>query len=143
VRPHEKLFHHRSAILSIADAGVVSSGLTQPAKKLPARPGRHAQRPPCQSKFRLRTGFDDLMTMLVQPRISGFYLAGMAKNWEMAPPRTETCGFFDRLTQSISGISGNDVNSFRDDFHQAENGCPWMRQSPRLMRINLSAPIRS
>jgi hypothetical protein len=56
-------------------------------------------------------GFDDLMTMLVQPRHIRLYYAGVAGNWELAAAELRDLGSsFDRLAQTIPNYLGNDVN---------------------------------
>ncbi|HWY63301.1 MAG TPA: hypothetical protein VNW15_15475, partial [Rhizomicrobium sp.] len=57
-------------------------------------------------------GFDDMMTMLVQPRHVRLYYAGTAKNWEMAAAENRDLrASFDRLAQAIPNYLGNDVNA--------------------------------
>ncbi|HWY61519.1 MAG TPA: hypothetical protein VNW15_06435, partial [Rhizomicrobium sp.] len=73
-------------IVTLLTAGVVTTGLTQPAKK-PARAPAAAPRRPASGAPQIQSftpGFDDMVTMLVQPRHIRLYYAGTAKNWEMA-----------------------------------------------------------
>ena len=97
------------AVIVIAlTAGVVTAGLTQPAKKpAPRRPAPIA--PKVQGFV---PGFDDIMTMLVQPRHVRLYYAGTAKNWEMAAAENRDLrASFDRLVQAIPNYLGNNVQN--------------------------------
>jgi hypothetical protein len=103
-------------LVPLLTAGIVTGGLTQPAKKTaPRAPAATAQRPAAPATPKNQgfvPGFDDLMTMLVQPRHIRLYYAGMAKNWEMAAAENRDLrASFDRLTQAIPEYLGNDVNS--------------------------------
>jgi hypothetical protein len=96
----------------------MTTGLAQPAKK-PARPPAAApqpaaapRRPAPGANQGFVPGFDDLMTMLVQPRHIRLYYAGTAKNWEMAAAENRDLrASFDRLAQAIPNYLGNNVNS--------------------------------
>ena len=95
-------------IATLLTAGVATVGLTQPAKK-PA-PRRPASGAPNVQGF--VPGFDDIMTMLVQPRHIKLYYAGTAKNWEMAAAENRDLrASFDRLIQAIPNYLGNDVQN--------------------------------
>ena len=55
-------------------------------------------------------GFDDLMTMLIQPRHIKLYEAGQARNWELAAAEARNLRqAFDRIAVAIPGYLGNDV----------------------------------
>lgn len=56
-------------------------------------------------------GFDDLMTMLVQPRHIKLYYAGMRKNWELAAFESrELSAAFRRSAQAIPNYRGDGVD---------------------------------
>jgi hypothetical protein len=81
----------------------------RPPAKAPARAPAAAAKSAYQSNG-FAPGFDDLMTMLVQPRHIRLYYAGQAKNWEMAAAESRDLRqSFDRLSQSIPDYEGNDV----------------------------------
>src|ERR1700739_2803062 len=86
----------------------VTAALTQPAPK-PAP--KRAPAPPTAYKSRGFTpGFDDMMTMLVQPRHTKLYYAGTAKNWELAAAESRDLRqAFDNLAKAIPNYEGNDV----------------------------------
>ena len=55
-------------------------------------------------------GFDDLMTMLVQPRHIRLYFAGTAKNWELAAAESRDLrASLDRVAQGVPNYLGSDV----------------------------------
>jgi hypothetical protein len=57
-------------------------------------------------------GFDDLMTMLIQPRHIKLYEAGEAKNWELAGAEARNLRqAFDRIAVAIPAYLGNDVKT--------------------------------
>jgi hypothetical protein len=57
-------------------------------------------------------GFDDMMTMLVQPRHLKLYYAGVHKNWELAAAEMRDLrSSFGRIAQTIPTYQGNDVNA--------------------------------
>ena len=98
-----------------------TAAMTQTAPRAPARapaPARKPAAPPSayQSKA-FAPGFDDLMTMLVQPRHIRLYYAGQAKNWEMAAGEVRDLRqSFDRLGQTIPQYEGNDVAKAVEGF---------------------------
>jgi hypothetical protein len=97
-------------IATLLTVGAVTTGLTQPAKK-PARA------PVPYKDLGFTPGFDDMMTMLVQPRHIRLYYAGTAKNWEMAAAENRDLrASFDRLIQAIPNYLGNDVKSSVSTF---------------------------
>src|SRR6202044_3350534 len=56
-------------------------------------------------------GFDDLMTMLVQPRHIKLYYAGTRKNWELAAAESRDLrSAFRRIAQAIPRYLGNGVD---------------------------------
>jgi hypothetical protein len=112
----------RVAVIGIlAGAGLwVTAGLSQPVPpKPPAKPS--AAKPAAAAKagaapgaaYRqegFAPGFDDLMTMLIQPRHIKLYYAGSAKNWELAA--AESCDLrqaMDRIRQALPTYENNDV----------------------------------
>jgi hypothetical protein len=55
-------------------------------------------------------GFDDLMTMLIQPRHIKLYYAGMQKNWELAAAQSRDLHSAQvRIAQKIPRYMNNDV----------------------------------
>jgi hypothetical protein len=96
------------ALFVLSAFGLAALGFTtaihsQPAKKVPA---------PAKPAPAFVPGFDDLMTMLVQPRHIRLYYAGTAKNWELASAEMRDLrSSFDRLAQAIPNYQGNDVNA--------------------------------
>lgn len=62
-------------------------------------------------------GFDDLMTMLVQPRHIKLHYAGAAKNWELAAHQARSLrASLDRIGQAIPSYIGNNVNAANATF---------------------------
>lgn len=56
-------------------------------------------------------GFDDLMTMVIQPRHIKLYYAGSAKNWELAAAESRDLrSSFDRIAQAMPKYENNDVS---------------------------------
>src|ERR1700677_359498 len=56
-------------------------------------------------------GFDDLMTMLVQPRHSKLYYAGIQRNWELAAFEVgELRSAFRRIAQMYPKYADNSVD---------------------------------
>jgi hypothetical protein len=97
--------HRRIIVCSLAAifmAGIGSAALSQsPSKAAPKK-----------SMAPFTPGFDDVMTMLVQPRHIRLYYAGTAKNWELAAAEMKDLRqSFDRLGQVIPNYLGNDVNA--------------------------------
>lgn len=96
-----------AVIFSITCAGAVS--LAQTIKK-PATA-------PAYTNQGFTPGFDDLMTMLVQPRHIKLYYAGAAKNWELAAAESRDLrASFGRIAQAISKYEGNDVSLAAANF---------------------------
>ena len=98
-----------AAFLMVAFATV---GLTQTAQNTtPAQPAPAAA--PATGAYQNQAfapGFDDLMTMLVQPRHIKLYYAGTAKNWELAAAEARDLrASLDRTAQTIPSYEGNDV----------------------------------
>jgi len=86
------------AVLSVVAASSQPKGNSKP----PAPPKPQVFSP----------GFDDLMTMLVQPRHVRLYFAGRQKNWELAAAELRDLQqSFDRLAQVVPNYQGNDVNA--------------------------------
>ncbi len=55
--------------------------------------------------------FDDLMTMLIQPRHVKLYYAGSRKNWELAAfESSELRSAFGRIARVVPKYVGNDTN---------------------------------
>jgi hypothetical protein len=91
------------SILGFATVGITTVALSQAA---PATSTAANQVPT------FAPGFDDLMTMLVQPRHIRLYYAGTARNWELAAAELRDLrSSFDRLAQTIPNYLGNDVNA--------------------------------
>jgi hypothetical protein len=90
-------------IVSLLSAGKTTAVLSQSTNKTPA---------PVKQPPGFVPGFDDLMTMLVQPRHIRLYYAGTAGNWELAAAELRDLrSSFDRLAQAIPNYLGNDVNA--------------------------------
>ena len=90
-------------LLVFAVVGMGAVAHSQPAKKTPT---------PAQEAPMFLPGFDDLMTMLVQPRHIRLYYAGMAKNWELAAAEMRDLrSSFDRLARAVPNYQGSDVNA--------------------------------
>jgi len=94
----------------------VTAALTQPAAKAKAPAPRAAARaaaPANTGAYRAQSftpGFDDLMTMLIQPRHAKLHYAGAAKNWELAAAESRDLRqSFDRITQTLPTYENNDV----------------------------------
>jgi hypothetical protein len=69
-----------------------------------------ASAPPAPIDF--KPGFDDLMTMLVQPRHLKLYYAGVHKNWELAAAESRDLRqALQRMAQTIPTYQGNDVDA--------------------------------
>jgi hypothetical protein len=101
----------------------VTAALTQPATKArqPARaPAKAAGPANNASAYRAQSftpGFDDLMTMLIQPRHAKLYYAGTAKNWELAAGESRDLRqSLDRLAQTLPNYEGNDVRQAVSNF---------------------------
>lgn len=62
-------------------------------------------------------GFDDLMTMLIQPRHIRLYYAGTSNNWELAAfELAELRSAFRRAAQAMPLYQGSDVNAALQTF---------------------------
>ena len=130
-------------IVTMIVAGSLSTGLTMPVKK----PTRGSALSASQDKD-FAPGFDDLMTMLVQPRHIKLYYAGTAKNWELAAAESRDLrSSFDRIAQGIpnyesfevkralaafitpkigaldAAIAAADAKKFSDAYNQLTTGC--------------------
>src|SRR5882757_3699184 len=91
------------SIIGFVILGLATAVLSQPARNKPA---------PAKQSPAFVPGFDDLMTMLVQPRHIRLYYAGTEKNWELAAAEMRDLrSSFDRLAQAIPNYQGNDVNA--------------------------------
>lgn len=103
-----------AGIATLITAGVTTAALTQPARpaaapRAAAAPRRAPAAPPAPAFV---PGFDDLMTMLVQPRHVRLYYSGNAGNWELAAAENRDLRqSFDRLAQAIPEYLGNDVKA--------------------------------
>ena len=65
---------------------------------------------PAQKAEVFRPGFDDLMTMLVQPRHLKLHYAGAERNWELAAAESRNLRqSFDRISQALPRYLGIDV----------------------------------
>src|SRR3954465_4663965 len=90
-----------AAIAALLAGGVLSAGLTQPAKKPAASAAQDKNFSP---------GFDDLMTMLVQPRHIRLYYAGTARNWELAAAENRDLrSSLDRIIRGIPNYESYNV----------------------------------
>jgi hypothetical protein len=130
-------------IVTIITAGAVSTGLTAPVKK-----STHGSASVTPQDKDFAPGFDDLMTMLVQPRHIKLYYAGSAKNWELAAAESRDLrSSFDRIAQGIpnyenfevkkalaafitpkigaldAAIAAADAKKFSDAYYQLTTGC--------------------
>ena len=86
--------------------GLATASLSQSASK-PA-PMTNAERLRALTSF----GFDDLMTMLIQPRHLKLYYAGNQKNWELAAAEMRDLrSAFLRITIANPRYLNNDVDS--------------------------------
>jgi hypothetical protein len=64
-----------------------------------------------------KPGFDDLMTLLIQPRHIRLYYAGTGNNWELAAfELAELRSAFRRTAQAMPIYQGNDVNAALQTF---------------------------
>jgi hypothetical protein len=87
------------------------------AKPLPAKPAAAAKSamPAAAPGTAYRQGgfspgFDDLMTMLIQPRHTKLYYAGAAKNWELAAAESRDLRqSMDRIREALPTYENNDV----------------------------------
>jgi hypothetical protein len=62
-------------------------------------------------------GFDDLMTVLIQPRHIRLYYAGTSNNWELAAfELAELRSAFRRAAQGMPTYQGSDVNAALQTF---------------------------
>ena len=106
-----------AAFLTVAFA---TAALTQTAKKsAPAsrQPAAAAKPAPAYQDQGFAPGFDDLMTMLVQPRHIKLYYAGSAKNWELAAAESRDLrASFGRIAQTIPKYEGDDVSLSMGNF---------------------------
>ena len=92
------------AVLAVfAVFGPTTAVHAQPAQRTPA---------PARQNPVFLPGFDDLMTMLVQPRHVKLYYAGTQKNWELAAAQLRDLrSAFERIAAAIPSYQGNDVNA--------------------------------
>lgn len=68
--------------------------------------------PPAPQAKGFTPGFDDLMTMLIQPRHIKLYEAGQARNWELAGAEARNLRqALDRIGVAIPSYLGNDVKT--------------------------------
>jgi hypothetical protein len=66
---------------------------------------------PGATNTEFKPGFDDLMTMLIQPRHIKLYYAGTQKNWELAAAQARDLRLaFDRIAQTIPKYMGLGVD---------------------------------
>jgi hypothetical protein len=98
---------HRSFVvisaIAVVAAGCAIAAFSQSANSATA---------PVKAAPAFVPGFDDIMTMLVQPRHVRLYYAGTEKNWELAAAEMRDLrSSFDRLAQAIPNYQGNDVNA--------------------------------
>lgn len=111
------------ATLAVCLTATFAAGaLTQTVKRANPAPNPPAAAPvkPAVSAYQSQgfaPGFDDLMTMLVQPRHIKLYYAGSAKNWELAAAESRDLrSSFDRIVKAIPNYEGNDVALSIRDF---------------------------
>lgn len=96
----------------IAAMTCATAALTQTARP-PAKPIAA----PAYTAGAFTPGFDDLMTMLVQPRHIKLYYAGAARNWELAAAQSRDLrASFGRIAQAIASYQGNDVAGAAGNF---------------------------
>jgi hypothetical protein len=101
-----------SLVLACAALTEAQTPAKKPATtaKAAAKPGAKPPAPGAYQSNGFAPGFDDMMTMLVQPRHIRLYYAGQAKNWEMAAAEARDLRqSFDRLKQTLPNYEGNDV----------------------------------
>jgi len=97
-----------------------TAALTQTAKKpapAPKRPATAAKPAAAYQDQGFAPGFDDLMTMLVQPRHIKLYYAGSAKNWELAAAEARDLrSALGRVAQTIPKYENDDVSLSMGNF---------------------------
>lgn len=99
---------HHSALMSLASLLLLYPlhGNSQSAPAAAASPP-----PPSTGEQALQFGFDDLMTLLVQPRHIKLYYAGTQRNWELAAAESRDLrAAFARIGQSIPRYLNNGVD---------------------------------
>jgi hypothetical protein len=91
---------------------------TAPANRPPAAAKPAAAQPAAAYQDQgFAPGFDDLMTMLVQPRHIRLYYAGAAKNWELAAAESRDLrASFGRIAQTTPKYEGDDVSLSMGNF---------------------------
>lgn len=87
------------ALLALHPSGVISQGVAPP-------PAATTAAPPGAGDL----GFDDLMSILIQPRHIKLYYAGVKKNWELAAAESRDLrSGLARMSQRIPKYLSNDV----------------------------------
>ncbi|HVZ27492.1 MAG TPA: hypothetical protein VG798_02455 [Rhizomicrobium sp.] len=80
------------------------------AAKAAATPAANSQAGAAYRQEGFAPGFDDLMTMLIQPRHIKLWYAGAAKNWELAAAESRDLRqSMDRIRQALPSYENNDV----------------------------------
>jgi hypothetical protein len=98
------------ALLMVLYGGLIFGAPTASISQSASKPA------PISNSERLRAltsfGFDDLMTMLIQPRHAKLYYAGNQKNWELAAAEMRDLrAAFLRITLAIPKYLNNDVDN--------------------------------
>lgn len=105
-----------AAALAQLNSGGGAAPAPAPADTGNAAPASAAPQAAYQSQG-FDPGFDDLMTMLVQPRHTKLFYAGKNKNWELAAAEARDLRqSFGRIVTAISSYQGNDVGEATGTF---------------------------
>jgi hypothetical protein len=106
IRPRPSL---RSLAVTIG-LGACGLVLAQDPAPSPSPAAASTAPPPAPSAF--APGFDDLMTLLVQPRHIKLYYAGTAGNWELAAAESRDLrAALKRIASTLPTYQGNDVDA--------------------------------
>jgi len=119
---------HRTIMLTafvfvVAGSAAALAQMNSPAASAPAPAdtaaagGAAAQQAAAYQSQGFNPGFDDLMTMLVQPRHIKLFYAGKEKNWELAAAEARDLRqSFGRIVATIPNYQGDDVDQATGNF---------------------------
>lgn len=101
-------------------AAVAQMNGSAPAQGASPAPANGSNAPQAAAAYQsqgFNPGFDDLMTMLVQPRHIKLFYAGKDKNWELAAAEARDLRqSFGRIVATIPNYQGSDVDEATGGF---------------------------
>ena len=107
-------FDFRASLIGMAGIVFIANS---PAENVLTASTPTAQSPSIPQGTEFKPGLDDLMTLLVQPRHNKLFLAGSAKNWELAASEARDLRrAFARITKFLPKYLDSDLDEATRSF---------------------------